>query len=315
MKNGILVVGSVNHDSIYKVADLPRPHQTIAASHFTTAPGGKGANQAVASALATTGTVTLLGCVGSDLQAQMCLSYLEANKVDVSALTVLEDTPTGTACIMVEASGQNLIVISGGANAKVSVADIERAQNLFEQRSVVLLQLEIPMQAVRRSLELARAARAISILNPAPFVAGVEKIVSLADIVTPNQAEASALAGIHVTDETSACEASKHLLEMGVGTAIITLGSEGSFVASQTEARYLPPYRIKSVVDTTGAGDVYNGALAAALNDGADVFAAADFASAAASMSVMQPTASNCAPSKTQVIAFQNEQHTGKTGG
>lgn len=315
MKNGILVIGSVNHDSIYRVAELPRPHQTIAASHFTTAPGGKGANQAVAGALATASPVTLLGCVGNDLQAQMCLSYLEDNKVDVSALTRLEETPTGTAIIMVEDSGQNLIVISGGANAKVSAAHIEQARSLFEQRSVVLLQLEIPLQAVRSSLELAKASGAISILNPAPFVAGVQTLAPLADIVTPNQAEATSLTGIAVTDETSAREASKHLLDMGVGTAIITLGSEGSFVANQKEMKYLLPYRIDNIVDTTGAGDVYNGALAAALNDGADVFAAADFASAAASMSVMKPTASNCAPSKSQVTAFRNEQQTGKTGG
>jgi len=305
MNKGILVVGSINHDSIYRVPELPKPHQTIAARNCMTAPGGKGANQAAACAVATDNAVSLFGCVGRDLHAEMCVSYLRENGVDVSHLVELGDVPTGTACVIVDDAGDNLIVVSGGANAEVSVEQVESASGLFDRSAIVLLQLEIPLGSVRRALELARLSGAMSILNPAPYVTGVEEIVSLADVFTPNQTEASSLTGIDVMDEASAVEASKLILEMGVSTVIITLGGEGSLVATQDRVKYLSPYRIDKVVDTTGAGDVYNGALAAALSEGAAVLEAADFASAAASMSVMKPSASDCAPTKDEVAAFQ----------
>lgn len=307
MTQGVLVVGSINHDSLYFLDHLPQAHETRPAHTFITAPGGKGANQAVACALSTEREVQLLGCVGQDMHAGVCTAYLKENGVDLSDLVVLDDKPTGTACVMVEDSGDNLIVISAGANGAVSPQIISDARPMFERCDTVLLQLEIPLESVRQCLADARALGKKSILNPAPYVSGVEQFVSMADIVTPNQAEASALTGLPVVDEISARKAATAILAMGVERVVITLGGEGSLVASQTDIRHISAYPVSNLVDTTGAGDVYNGSLAAALTDGANLVEAADFASAAASISVQKASASYCAPRKSKTISLQRK--------
>ena len=306
MTSGVLVIGSLNYDMIYNVVDLPRPHETVAATAFDTAPGGKGSNQAVACAVTSAAPVTMLGCVGRDMYAERCVGYLEANRVDVTQLQVQEGVPTGTACVLVDKAGDNLIVVSAGANGKLTPHHIERADDLFAKHSVALLQLEVPLETVRRSLEVARKHGAMTILNPAPYVSGVEAFMPLADVFTPNQTEASSLSGVEVTDEASAREAGDRIRAMGAGTVIITLGSQGSLVVEESGAVMVPSYAVEQVVDTTGAGDVYNGALAGALSEGAGMVEAATLASAAASMSVMRPTASNCAPTREALAAFMD---------
>ncbi len=305
MDKGALIVGSVNHDAIYNVEHLPKPHETIPASHYATAPGGKGANQAAACAVATERPVHMLGAVGQDMHAQFCLAYLESQRVDVSNIVAREDLPTGTACILVDAEGDNLIIVAAGANGGLTPADIADAHDLFAQSEVILNQLESPLETVRACLAQARALGKTAILNPAPYLSGAQALLPLADIVTPNQTEASALTGLNVSDEEGARKAAKALLEQGAREAIITLGANGSLVATQTQTVYLPAYRVATVIDTSGAGDVYNGALAAALCDGASLLDATDFASAAASMSVQKPTASHCAPAREEIIALQ----------
>jgi len=308
MDKGVLIVGSINHDSIYNVEHLPRPHETVPASRFTTAPGGKGANQAAACALATDRPVHMLGCVGTDMHGAYCMSYLESQRVDISRIIRQDALPTGTACILVDAVGDNLIIVAAGANGGMTPAHISEARDLFVASEIVLAQLETLLDTVQACLEQARELGKMSILNPAPFVAGAESLVPLADLITPNQTEASSLTGIEVENEAGARKAAEALLEMGAQNVIVTLGHHGSLVATQTETSYVPAYRIETVVDTSGAGDVYNGALAGALSDGASLFDAVDFASAAAAMSVQKPTASHCAPTRDEALAFMTSR-------
>ena len=297
----------MNHDSLYFLDQLPVAHETRPAHAFLTAPGGKGANQAVACALSTKRTVRLLGCVGRDMHAEVCTSYLKKNGVDLSGLTVLDDHPTGTACVMVADSGDNLIVISAGANGAVTPDIIVQAKPMIADSAIVLVQLETPLESVRECLVQAKALNKKTILNPAPYISGAQALVPLATIVTPNQAEASELAGVQVTDTASARQAAGAILSLGAQEIIITLGGDGSFVATGSIMQHVPAYGVDNVVDTTGAGDVYNGALAAALADGASLVEAADFASAAASISVQKASAADCAPIKAQTVALQEK--------
>jgi ribokinase len=312
MDRGVLVVGSINHDAIYNVAHLPKPHETVPASGFTTAPGGKGANQAAACALATDRPVRMLGCVGDDMAAAFCLTYLDGQTVDTSHIVRHDALPTGTACILVNAAGDNLIVVAAGANGGLTPAHISGARDLFADSEIILTQLESPLDAVRSSLMQARELGKLSILNPAPFVEGAGTLVALADVITPNQTEASSLTGVDVQDEAGARLAAQELLDMGAQQVVVTLGQNGSLVATPTAVRYVPAYKIDNVVDTSGAGDVYNGALAGALSDGANLVEAALFASAAAAMSVQKPTASHCAPTRKETLAFQAARRAGQ---
>lgn len=308
MTQTVLVVGSINHDAIYFMDRLPARHETLHAREFIAAPGGKGANQAVACAQGSDCKAVLLGCVGRDGNGAVCVSYLQDQGVDTSRLVEAAHMPTGTACVMVEAGGENLIVVSAGANGEISPAFIEKSGDMFASCAAVLLQLEIPLAAVEACLIKARAFGKTSILNPAPFVKGVEAILPLVDILTPNQAEAQALTGISVTDVVSAKAAATCLLSLGVPEIVITLSSMGSLVASATGMTHVPAYPVSNVVDTTGAGDVYNGALAGAIADGASVLEAARFASIAASLSVQKPSASYCAPTKAEILIAQKGQ-------
>ena len=305
MSNGILVIGSVNYDFIYQVEKLPAPHQTIPAQGFTTAPGGKGANQAAAAARATDNPVKLLGCVGADIHADACLTYLKETGVELSDMVVAGGHPTGTACILVEQSGDNLIVVSAGANAALTRKHLEDAQEAIEASDILLFQLEVPLPTVMRGLQIGRRFGKKTILNPAPYISGVEEMLPLVDVFTPNQPEAEAMTGAKISTVAGAEAAAKVILEKGANEAIITLGGEGCLVATQSLTRHLPAYNVPTVIDTSGAGDVFNGALAGALGEGANLVDAADFASACAALSVTKPTASNCAPSHSEALAFQ----------
>lgn len=305
MSDGILVVGSVNHDTFYRVRALPKPHETIASDSVFFAPGGKGANQAAAAALATERGVALLGGIGQDVQAGVCTEYLKACGVDVSALVSMADAPTGTACVVVDDAGDNLIVISAGANGQVTREIIAGAEGAFEAAALVVLQFEIPVEAIRASLETAQLMGKRAILNPAPYHRAVRELIPMAGVLTPNQTEASSLLGYDVSDEASARKAVGDILALGAKSAIVTLGGQGSVVADGGHVEHVPAYPVAEIVDTTGAGDVFNGALAAALCDGAELIEAARFASAAAALSVQKPSAAHCAPRREMTLEFQ----------
>jgi ribokinase len=206
---------------------------------------------------------------------------------------------------MVEENGDNLIVVSAGANGALVPEHLKAAAEAIEKTDILLLQLEVPLLTVRAGLKIGRKFKKRTILNPAPYVSGVEEMLPLVDVFTPNQPEAAAMTGSNISTVSEAEAAAQNILQKGASEVIITLGSEGCFVATQHTTKYLAAYAIKQVVDTSGAGDVFNGALAGALSDGANLVEAADFASACAALSVTKATASNCAPLQAEALAFR----------
>ncbi|MEM6502490.1 MAG: ribokinase [Cyanobacteria bacterium P01_C01_bin.89] len=263
----ILVFGSINMDLVARVPQLPLPGETIQGSHFTTSPGGKGANQAVA--VAKLGAeVALIGRVGEDGFGQELMGHLQRFGVDVGAIATDPHTSTGIAQILVDDRGQNQIAIVGGANHTIGNVELDQLKQRLPQAKILLLQLEIPLPMAIAAAQRAKAAGVTVILDPAPAPDTFpDELYSAVDILTPNETEASRLVGFLVTDQDSAAIATETLQNRGIDTVIITLGDRGSFCRTPTEAFFTPAIAV-DVVDTVAAGDGFNGAIATALQNG-----------------------------------------------
>lgn len=253
----ILVVGSLNTDLVVRAPYFPAPGETISGEDLRVIPGGKGANQAVAAARHGA-EVSILGRVGKDNFGDFLLDNLKSNRVD-SHYVKRDDASTGTATIIVDANGQNSIVLSAGANGKVSVEDVESAS--FADFKLLLLQLEIPIPVVLAAARRARANGLRVILNPAPAKDLPEELIALTDYMIPNETELCLLSGIEVNDIPSAEQAARSLLARGVKNVIVTLGSKGALVVTTSETNHVESYKI-DVVDTTAAGDAFIGGFA-----------------------------------------------------
>ncbi|NWF64156.1 MAG: ribokinase [Chloroflexi bacterium] len=258
--NNILVIGSLNADLVVKSPRFPQPGETISGDDLQIIPGGKGANQAVAAARQGVKTA-MIGRVGSDSFAPFLVDNLKANQVDTSHVTV-DSSATGTAIIVVDAHGQNSIVLSPGANGSVSPADVDSAS--FSDFGLILLQLEIPTLTVLHAAQQARANGLTVILNPAPAKSLPAELMSNVDILIPNETELALLAGLPVTDASSAEVAAKEILKQGVKTVIATLGSKGALLVTSAQVTQVDAYKV-NVVDTTAAGDAFIGGFAAKL--------------------------------------------------
>jgi len=256
----ILVVGSLNADLVVRTLHFPQPGETISGDDLQVIPGGKGANQAVAASRLGT-NVSMLGRVGKDNFGDFLLDNLKLNNVD-SQLVQRDDSSTGTAIIVVNANGQNSIVLSPGANGKVSSSDIERAS--FSSFKLLLLQLEIPTPAVLSAAKLAKQNNIRIILNPAPAKELPNDLIALADLIIPNETELSLLTNQPVNDVTSAELAARKLLELGAQNVVVTLGEKGALIVTKESAHHIPPFKV-DVVDTTAAGDAFIGGLATSL--------------------------------------------------
>lgn len=256
----ILVVGSLNADLVVRAPRFPQPGETISGEDLQVIPGGKGANQAVAAARHGT-NVSMLGRVGEDNFGDFLLDNLKSNKVD-SKLIQRDDASTGTAIIVVDANGQNSIVLSAGANGKVNEADVNNAA--FLDFKLLLLQLEIPTSTVLCAARRAHESGLRVILNPAPAKELPNELISLADFIVPNETELSLLTGLPVSDMNSTEQAARALLKLGAKTVIVTLGSKGALIVTDIEATYIKSYDV-NVVDTTAAGDAFIGGFAAKL--------------------------------------------------
>ena len=298
MARNIVVVGSSNTDMIIKLDRIPQPGETRLGGEFLTAAGGKGANQAVAAAKAG-GAVTLVARVGQDMFGERAVAGLADSGVNVEHVQY-DDAPSGVALIFVGEDGENSIGVGSGANAKLSPADVKNAQSSFASASVVVIQLETPLETVQAAAELAAAHDALVILNPAPAQPLPDKLLRYISILTPNETEAEILTGVKVTDESSCTQAADILLGKGIETVIITLGSQGAFVASQKSKQLVPGFKAKPV-DTTAAGDSFNGALAVALAEGQSLIDAVRFANAAGAISVTRMGAQPSAPTRTEI--------------
>jgi len=297
----VLVIGSSNTDLILRAARLPNPGETILGGEFARAAGGKGANQAVAAARAG-GAVTLIARLGRDAYGDEALAGFVAAGIDVERVVRDRRHPSGVALILVGRGGENSIAVASGANDHLAPADVRAAQAAFRRARAVLLQLETPLATVAASAALARAAGTPVVLNPAPARPLPARLLRLVYLLTPNEHEAEQLTGVAVKDEAAAARAAGDLLARGVQNVIITLGARGALVADAAGRRLIPGLKVKAV-DTTGAGDVFNGAVAVALAEGRPLLDAARFANAAAAISVTRRGAQPSAPTRREILA------------
>lgn len=298
----ILVVGSSNTDMIIKLDRIPRPGETILGGAFVTAPGGKGANQAVGAARAG-GQVTFIARVGQDMFGDQAVAGFATDGINVDHVSRDKTNPSGVALIFVAKDGENSIAVAGGANAKLSPADVRKAKAAFDGASVLVMQLETPLESVQAAADLAVKAGVRVILNPAPAQSLPDKLLKCVSILTPNETEAELLTGIAVTDTASAAAAAAKLRVRGVQTVIITLGARGAFVATESGGQLVSGFKVKAV-DTTAAGDIFNGALAVALAEGKPLDQAVRFANAAAAISVTRLGAQPSAPTRREIEKF-----------
>jgi len=298
----IVVVGSSNTDMVVRLRRLPAPGETLLGETFAMLPGGKGANQAVAASRAG-GRVSFIGRVGRDDLGDRALSGLVKEGIDVQGVSRDVSAPSGVALIWVSAAGENSIAVSLGANGRLASKHITQAAKVFSQASVVLLQLETPLSSVRVAARLANQVGACVILNPAPAMRLPRELLRNIAVLTPNESEAESLTGIRVTDDASAARAARRLHEQGVETVIITLGSRGAYVSSHSVAERIAGLKVKAV-DTTGAGDVFNGALAVALAEGRALRQAVRFANVAAARSVTRRGAQPSAPIRSEILRY-----------
>lgn len=293
----VVVVGSANTDMVVRVPQLPCPGETLLGSAFALMPGGKGANQAVAAARLGA-VVTFIGCVGTDSFGDTLVLNLENEGIDTRFVVRDPDAPTGVALITVdEAFGENTIVVAPGANARLSPALVGRAAAALRDADVVLCQLEIPMETVQLALHTARSAGVTTLLNPAPAQTLSAEMLSLVSVLTPNQTEAAQILGGDYDPSASALM----LKRRGVENVVITLGAHGARLVTAAKNTGIPAFPAESVVDTTAAGDCFNGALAVALGAGRSLEDAAKFANAAASLSVETAGAQPSLPNRLAV--------------
>ena len=262
----IVVVGSVNTDMVVKGNRLPAPGETVTGGQFVLAGGGKGANQAVAAARLG-GRVTLIAKVGQDMFGDQAITQYEREGIITGGILRDPDHATGVALILVDEKGENQISVASGANHALLPAEVEKAAPLFRDADLLMLQMEIPLDCVRKAAELAVAAGVPVILNPAPAAPLDASLLRLVTYLTPNETEAEQLTGIAVRDEESAYAAAKKLLDLGVRHVIITLGSKGALAVS-AEGKWMVPSCPVKAIDTTAAGDAFNGGLACALASG-----------------------------------------------
>ena len=303
MKNShSLVVGSSNTDMIIKLDRIPRPGETILGGAFVTAAGGKGANQAVGAARAG-GQVTFIARVGHDMFGDQAVAGFIRDGINVNHVVRDKTNPSGVALIFVAKDGENSIAVAGGANAKLSPADVRKAKAAFAGASVLVMQLETPLETVQAAADFAAKTGVRVILNPAPAQPLPDKLLKCVSILTPNETEAELLTGIAVTNTASAAVAAAKLRARGVQTVIITLGARGAFVATEDGGQLVPGFKVKAV-DTTAAGDIFNGALAVALAEGKPLKQAVRFANAAAAISVTRLGAQPSAPTRREIEKF-----------
>jgi ribokinase len=284
----VVVVGSSNTDMVVRLPVLPAPGETVLGGDFYQAAGGKGANQAVAAARLGA-EVRLVARVGDDSLGREAVRRFQAEGILTDAVVVDPQAASGVALIMVDSRGENMIAVASGANSRLTPADVEVVSEHLPG-SVLLVQLEIPMETVEHAVSLASRAGALVILNPAPARSLPDPLLHRVSILTPNEGELAVLAGRPVHDLETARLAATSLLRRGVKTVIVTLGAQGALLVDSGGSRLEPARRVEAV-DTTAAGDAFNGALAWALAGGAPLAEAVRLANRAASISVTRPGA------------------------
>ncbi|WP_386698304.1 ribokinase [Lonepinella sp. MS14436] len=309
MKKTLTILGSINADHVISVPHFAKPGETLTGHHYHIAYGGKGANQAVAAArLSDENTqVNFIGCIGDDDIGRTMKNAFEQDGIHTQFIHQIAHQTTGIAMIQVAASGENSIVISAGANGCLDENIVEQSRSQIEQADLLLMQLETPLPAVIKAAQIAKNNGVKVVLNPAPAQKLPDKLLANLAMITPNETEAEILTGVKVTDLESAVKSAKIFHQKGIETVLITLGSKGVFVSRyvnhQGQQEIVAGFRVKAV-DTTAAGDTFNGAFLVALLDGKPLQDAIRFAHAAAAISVTREGAQPSIPTRAETLDF-----------
>jgi len=302
--NKVTVVGSFMYDLVATASRRPKTGETLIGDSFGMFLGGKGANQAIAASRAGA-SVTMVGRLGNDLFGNQFLEKFSEEGIKTDF--VIQDTENGTGVGMplIDASGDNSIVIIPQANMALTVENIDKAESVIADSDVLILQCEVPMEANKRAAEIANKNDTLVILNPAPARKIPDTLLSLVDIITPNESEAEILTDMPTETNSQAMEAAHHLLSKGVETVILTLGSRGSLLLTEKMEKRIPAYSV-DVIDTTAAGDAFCGALAAILSNGSIIEEAIKIANAAGALAVTKLGAEPSLPTKKDIDQLIN---------
>jgi ribokinase len=294
LKN-IVVMGSINTDLVIHTTKFPKPGETVTGSDFKTLPGGKGANQAVAAARLGA-RVSMIGRVGNDPYGLAALENLRQQQVGIQEVVVDPAAPSGIALVLIDAHGNNSIIVSPGSNGKLDQDDLDRSAGLFGSQTILVTQLEIPAAVVTAGIQLAKSRGAYVILNPAPAQQADARILQEVDTLILNETELVTLAGCREMHSGL-----KALLEMGVKQVALTLGAQGCILLTPEREENIPAHAVK-VVDTTGAGDAFIGAFSSAIASGDDFWTAGWWGNAAGALATTSVGAQSSLPDKKQLL-------------
>jgi len=307
----VIVVGSLNMDLVVRMPRIPQPGETLLGGVFKTFPGGKGANQAVAAARLGA-HVTMIGCVGGDAFGQQMRDTLTAEGIDTTYVLVHPESASGVALIQVDAKGQNSIAVASGANFQLTSADVEKAMLSIGKFDVLVMPLETPLETIYTAAQIASRKGAKVLLNPAPAQVLEKDLLQLVDILLPNEYEVGLMTGAS-QENADIHQSAEKLISLGVKNLIVTLGNQGAlFFDGKTNTDMLIPACPLQAVDSTAAGDCFVGALAVGLCEGKPIPAAAEFASAAAAISVTRVGAQPSLPSRDEVEKIIRERNQSK---
>ncbi|HHT0328279.1 TPA: ribokinase, partial [Raoultella ornithinolytica] len=302
----LVVLGSINADHILNLESFPTPGETVTGHHYQVAFGGKGANQAVAAGRSGA-DIAFIACTGDDDIGERVRRQLERDRIDVAPVRAVNAQSTGVALIFVNAEGENVIGIHAGANAALSVEQVEAEKARIAGAQALLMQLESPLESVLAAAKIAHQHQTTVVLNPAPARDLPDELLSLIDIITPNETEAEKLTGIRVENDDDAAKAARVLHEKGIGIVMITLGSRGVWVSHDGQGRRVPGFKVQAV-DTIAAGDTFNGAFVTALLEGTALDEAIRFAHAAAAIAVTRKGAQPSVPWREEIDEFLRQQ-------
>lgn len=303
MKN-LTVLGSINVDHVISVPYFAKPGETLTGHSYHIAYGGKGANQAVAAARLGA-NVSFIGCIGNDDIGRAMKSAFAQDGINTHPIKTIENEMTGIAMIQVAESGENSIVISAGANGHLDGSVVAECQSEIAQADYLLMQLETPLPAIIQAAQIAKENGTKVVLNPAPAQALPDELLNMLDMITPNETEAEILTGVKVIDESSALQAAQVFHQKGIEKVLITLGSKGVFLSENGSGEIIAGFRVKAV-DTTAAGDTFNGALVTAMLEDKSLNEAILFAHAAAAISVTRKGAQPSIPTRQEALEFLN---------
>ena len=302
MRKTLTVLGSINADHVISVPYFAKPGETLTGQNYQIAYGGKGANQAVAAARLGA-KVAFISCIGSDNIGETMKNAFAKEGIDTTHINTVSQEMTGMAFIQVSQSGENSIVLASGANAHLGEMVVRQSEAQIAQSDCLLMQLETPLSGVELAAQIAKKNGVKVVLNPAPAQILSDELLSLIDIITPNETEAEILTGVRVSDEQSAVEAAQVFHKKGIDCVMITLGEKGVLVSQNGETRIINGFRVKAV-DTTAAGDTFNGGFVTALLEGQSFENAVRFGQAAAAISVTRKGAQPSIPTRQETLEF-----------